>query len=78
MDLTGQEICKTYPKLIQIDTGSNTIQDGLGNVILILPTTASYAVTASYALNSIIANIDGGAPDSVYGGILTTIDGGGI
>ena len=52
MDLTGQQICKTYPRIIQIDTGSNTIQDGLGNVISLLPTTASYAVSASYATSA--------------------------
>jgi hypothetical protein len=55
-DLTGQKICQTYPKLVQIDTGSNTIQDGLGNIISILPTTSSYAVTASYTQNALSAS----------------------
>jgi len=52
MDFTSQKICVTYPRLIQIDTSSNTIQDGLGNMISILPTTSSYAVTASYAVSA--------------------------
>jgi len=50
-DLTNEQICQTYPRLVQIDTSSNVIRDGLGNIINIFPTTASYAITASYALN---------------------------
>ena len=47
-NLTGQQICTTYGKLLQIDGGQ--LQDGFGNPITSLGTnfSSSYALTASY------------------------------
>lgn len=46
-NLTGQQICSTYGRLLQIDGGQ--LQDGLGNPITSLGNfSASYASTASY------------------------------
>ena len=47
-DLTGQNIENTYQRVLQTD--GTVIYDGTGSVFL--PISASYAVTASYALNS--------------------------
>ena len=47
-DLTGQNIQNTYQRVLQTD-GTNVL-NGTGS--LFTPPTASYAVTASYALNS--------------------------
>jgi hypothetical protein len=46
-NLTGQQICSTYGRLLQIDGGQ--LQDGLGNPITSLGNfSASYATSASY------------------------------
>jgi len=63
--------------------GANT---GTGTVNLIPATTSTLGgiivgnnltITTSGVLSAVIGNIDGGVPNSVYGG-LTAIDGGGI
>jgi len=49
-NLTNERIQDTYPQLLQIS--GSTIVDGTGSVAPILITSASYAVTASFALNA--------------------------
>ena len=47
-NLTGQQICSTYGRLLQIDGGQ--LQDGLGNPITSLGNfSASYSTTASFS-----------------------------
>src|SRR3990167_443750 len=69
MDLTNNLISDTYPRLIQIDTASNTTQDGLGNTTLI--PTSSFALTASLLLGS-IQSASYAATASTLTGIITS------
>lgn len=62
-NLTNERIQDTYPQLLQIS--GSTIVDGTGSVAPILITSASYAVTASFALN-------GGGTDIDTGSLVTT------
>lgn len=59
IDLTGQHIQDTYPRLLQIYSGS--IYDGTGNIVNLpaaTSTSSSYAETASYALYSVSASYE--------------------
>lgn len=59
-DLTNEKISLTFPRLIQYISGS--LYDGIGNPL---------NLTASF-----FTNIDGGKPDSVYGGSTPLVAGG--
>ena len=63
-NLTGQTIASTYEDLVQIS--GSVLTDGLGNEITNLTATASYATTASFALNG------GGGATVDTGSLLTT------
>ena len=58
--------------LVSSQTSSMTVAS---SSVAVYTVSASYAVTASYALGAVFGNVDGGFPDSVYGGI-SPIDGG--
>ena len=56
--------------------------DSIGQTVITSDVTASmtvlsssYSVTASYAIGAVFGNVDGGFPNSIYGGV-TPIDGG--
>lgn len=49
-NLNTQKICESYPKLLQIYSGS-LVLDGTGSLIPFLNVTSSFALTASYASN---------------------------
>ena len=59
-DLTSQKISVTFPRLVQYVSGS--LYDGVGNQL---------NITGSF-----FSNIDGGKPDSVYGGSTPLVAGG--
>ena len=67
-DFTDQYISKSYQDVVQIY--GQYLLDGYGNVIETLNITASNALFSSQ-------NLDGGFPNSVYGGTIA-IDGGGV
>jgi hypothetical protein len=57
-NLTDQYISQSFDNLLQYEVSESKtyVSDGLGNLISILTITASNAVTASYAMNSSIAD----------------------
>ena len=58
-DLTNEAIQNTYQQLVQIS--GSTLLDGTGSAVAFAVPTASYAVTASYALNGGGTTIDTGS-----------------
>lgn len=57
-DLTGKQICQTYPRLLQIDTGSMTVYDGLGNIVPISGSAGSSG-TSGISGSSGTSGVDG-------------------
>jgi hypothetical protein len=73
--LTGNTVSSTYGKLVQYV--SSSFYDGNGNLIPLNTTSASYALTSSFALSTnMYINIDGGKASTNFGGIQQTINGG--
>jgi len=60
---SGSAISSTYQRIVQTD--GTYLADGTGSILNILNTTASYALTASYAMN-------GGGGSTNTGSLLTT------
>lgn len=52
-NLTGQYISDTFRKILQLSDNGSYITDGTGSVVNTIPVTASWAQTASYALNAV-------------------------
>lgn len=52
-NLTGQYISDTFRKILQLSDNGSYITDGTGSVVSTIPATASWAQTASYALNAV-------------------------
>ena len=56
-NLTNQTISSSFEQLLQKDTDTGNLVNGLGEVVDNLVVTASYALTSSYSTNSLSASI---------------------
>ena len=80
-DLTGQNIEDSYQRVLQTPDGVN-IYDGTGSLFTITSTSASYALTASYAANGGVTQLIAGpnislSPTTGIGQVTISSTGGG-
>jgi hypothetical protein len=80
-DLTGENIENTYQRVLQTPDGVN-IYDGTGSLFTITSTSASYALTASYAANGGVTQLIAGpnislSPTTGVGQVTISSTGGG-